>query len=73
LRAEIARLKRAPASFAPAQMRSGGAPPMPGFGFRSSSGLPPASAGASPGSGAGRIDALLAQARFAASNQAVPV
>ena len=78
LRAEIQRLKTAPAAFgqAPAAMRSGGAPPMPMFpGMpRSSHGLPPpASApGARPTTAAGRIDALLAQARFAATNMPVP-
>ena len=79
LRAEIQRLKTAPAAFgqAPAAMRTGGPPmPMPMFpGMpRSSNGLPPpASApGARPTTAAGRIDALLAQARFAATNMPVP-
>jgi chromosome segregation ATPase len=79
LRAEIQRLKTAPPAFgqAPQTMRTGGPPmPMPMFpGMpRSSHGLPPpASApGARPTTAAGRIDALLAQARFAATNMPVP-
>jgi hypothetical protein len=85
LRAEIQRLKTAPPAFgqAPQTMRTGGPPmPMPGMGGampgfmmgRPSGNLPPpASApGARPTTAAGRIDALLAQARFAATNMPVP-
>ena len=78
LRAEIQRLKTAPPAFgqAPQTMRTGGPPmPMPGFMMGRPSGNlpPPASApGARPTTAAGRIDALLAQARFAATNMPVP-
>ena len=77
LRAETQRLKTAPAAFgAPQTMRTGGPPmPMPGFMMGRPSGNlpPPASApGARPTTAAGRIDALLAQARFAATNMPVP-